>query len=792
MLNDIRSAIRALVRARAFTLTAVLTLAAGAGVTAAIFAVVHGVMLRPLPFAEPDRLVAVWPQRFQSNADLSYLRDVDSPFSRLAAIAPGWTMAVTGAGEPVKLTVARTSGNFFETLGTPPHLGRVFSEAQARPGAPAAIVLSYDAWMRHFGGDPSLVGRIVRLDGTPAEVIGVMPRQFEVLGVRADGYAAFPFDTTAWYHQVALSFFIARLDDAVTFDEAGVRYAALIPEVRKARGYRDDYGRTARLETLQTATVGDVSSAMLLLAGAVGLTLLLAAANVASLQLTRTAARRRELAVRVSLGASRARLARELAVESGTLALAAGVAGVAVAYVSLPALIAMLPPDTPRVGDIAIDAPLAGAVLGVTVLLSLLVGLAPAFAATRVTPEAALRSGNSSEVARAKRLRGAMVAVEVALAVMLAIGAGLMLQTLRNLHEVDTGFDTDQVLTIHLQPDPMKHGRSVATFYDQVIERVRAVPGVSAAGAIQHLPFSGYSWNASLDVEGVAVAAGESRPVAGLRIATPGYFGAIGQPLIAGREFERIDSTRGTSVIVNAAFATRYFTSASAALGRTLRINGAGLTSPWMTIVGVAGDVRHSSLLTAPVPEIYTVAGAETITAMMLAIRASGDPLSLVPAVRAAIWSIDRDVPLSDVETMAAKVGTSVSRPRLLTSLLASFAGLGVLLAAVGIYSVVAHSVAQRRREIGIMVALGAGRRRVAATVMAEGARYAVAGLALGIPAAVWGSRLLDTLVFGVEPVDAAIYAAMAAATLATVTAACLRPALGAAGTDPAITIRQS
>ena len=791
MLHDIRSALRALVRARAFTLTAVLTLAAAAGVTAAILAVVHGIMLRPLPFAAPDRLVAIWPERFQSNADLVYLREHASMFSRIAAVAPGWTMAVTGAGEPAKVTIARVSGNLFETLGAAPRLGRVFTEEHARPGAPAVMVLSHEGWARRFNADPSIVGRIVKVDGEAVEIIGVMPREFEVFGLRTDGFTPFALDPSAWYHQITFSLFAGRLADGVTFDQAAAGYSALLPRIREARRYPQDYGRTARLESLHTASVGDARSALLLLAGAVAVILLLAAANVASLQLTRTAARRRELAVRVSLGASRLRVARELAIESALVAFAAGALGVAIAYAALPALVAMLPADTPRVGAIAIEPRLALIVIAATMGLALVVGMAPAFAATRVGADAMLRASNSSEAPRAKRLRGMMVAAEIALAVMLAIGAGLMVQTLRNLSRVDTGFDASGVLTMHLQPD-VPEGRSVAAFYEEVRARIAALPGVTAVGAIQHLPFSTYSWNASLDVEGVTVPAGTSRPTAGLRIATPGYFEAIGQRVIAGRGFEPADAARGTAVIINAAFAKRYFGSEGAAIGRTLRINGGRLISPWMTVAGVVDDVRHSSLTSAPVPEIYTSVARQTISAMMLAIRTSGDPLSLAAAARAAVWSIDRDVPVSDIETMDAKIAASVGRPRLLTSLLGSFAALGALLSMVGIYSVVAYSVTQRRREIGIMVALGAERRRVATSVLAEGGRYALAGLALGIPAAMWGSRMLETLVFGVKPVDASIYAVMAAATFAVVCAACIWPAMRAARTDPAVAMRQA
>ena len=495
--------------------------------------------------------------------------------------------------------------------------------------------------------------------------------------------------------------------------------------------------------------------------------------------------------MRVSLGASRARIARELAAESALLAFTAAMAGIAIAYVTLPALLAMLPADTPRVGEIAISLPIAVVVVGAAMGLAGLVGLAPVLAAMRTKTDGALRSGNSSEAPRAKHLRGAMVSIEIALAVTLAIGAGLMLQTLRNLHHVDTGFDAANVMTMHVQPDATRHGRAVSAFYEQVLARVRALPGVTRAGAIQHLPFSNYSWSASLDIEGVVVPEGASRPVAGLRIVTPGYFEALGQPIVAGRDLEPADAERGTSVIVNAALAKKYFGSEAKALGRTLRINGGRMISPWMTIAGITGDVRHSSLTTAAVPEIYTSVGKQTIPAMMIAVRSDGNPLALASAVRSAIWSIDRETPISDVETMDVKVAASIGRPRLLTSLLGSFAALGVLLAMVGVYSVVAYSVTQRRREIGIMAALGAGRARIVRAVFFEGARYAIAGLVMGVPAAMAASRYLRTLVFGVAASDPATYAAMAGVTCVVVCAACIWPALRAARVDPSLSIRQ-
>lgn len=465
--------------------------------------------------------------------------------------------------------------------------------------------------------------------------------------------------------------------------------------------------------------------------------------------------------------------------------------GVLVARASLPLVVALLPPDMPRVSEVAIDPLISAIVVAAAVLVALSVGAMPAIATTRLPTASLLRAANSSESKGAKRTRASLVSAEVALAVVLTVGAGLMLQTLWRLQGIDTGFDAGQVLSLHVQPTGEKYAKiSVADYYERLFERLRAVPGVAAVGAIQHLPFSGYSWNASLDIEGFDPPAGATRPVAGLRIATPGYFGAIGQPLLSGREFERADASRTDRVIVNAALAKRYFGSVGAAIGRTLRIRGGRLESPWMTVIGVVGDVHHAALTSAAVPEIYTSISGTSIPAMMLAVRASVDPKTLVPPVREAIWSVDRDVPVSDVQTMAERVAGSLGRPRLLLTLLGGFAAVGLLLAVVGVYGVVAYSVTQRRRELGIMVALGAERSRIMRSVVKEALLYAAVGLAAGVPASLAGSRVLKNVVWGVSATDPMTYAAITAGTIAVVCAASVVPALRAARTDPVAALK--
>lgn len=786
MLHDVRIALRSLFRAPAFTATTILTLALAAGANAAILAIVYAVLLKPLPFPDADSLVAVWPARFQSNADLLYTREHGRMFSKVAAVAPGWTMSLTGDGEPTKVTVARVSGNLFETFGTEPLLGRPFTDEASRAGRDDAMVLDHRFWMTRFGGDPSVIGRTIQLDGDPVRIVAVMPPTFEVFGLKTDAYTPFVIDASAWYHRLSFSLYAARLAPGVSVSQASADYRALTQRLRDERKYSDQFGRDASVVDMRTALTGDVRGSLVVLAAAVGLILLIAGANIGTLQLTRAVTRSKDVAIRSALGASRGRIVRQLLVENAFLALSGGLLGVVVARASLPALVALLPADTPRLAEITIDPLVAGVVILAATLVGLVVGAGPALGVTRLRTSILLRAVTSSEGRGAKRLRASLVAVEVALAVVLTIGAGLMLQTMWKLQQVDPGFEPRGVLTAHVQPSGAKYRDiSIADYYDSILERVRALPGVTAAGAVQHLPFSGYSWDIPFEVEGQPATPGAALPTAGTRIITPGYFAAIGQPLLAGREIERADAATSASVVVSERLATTFFGSPEGAIGRVVRQRTAQGQFVPLSIVGVVGDVHHSALTRAPGYAMYNSVSKFGIPAMMLAVRTDGDPRAMVPMLREAVWSMDRDVPLSDLETMEAKIGRSLGEPRLLLSLLGAFAGLGLVLAILGVYGVVAYSVAQRWRELGIMVALGAERGRIMRTVLREACLYAAAGLALGIPAAIAGSRLLQTLVFGVSPTDPTTYAVIAVLALATAVAAAVLPAVRASRVDP-------
>jgi putative ABC transport system permease protein len=784
MYSDIGMAWRTLARQPAFAVLAVATFALGAAANAVVLALAYGVLFKPLPFQEPDRLVAVWPDRFWSNADLLYLRERATVFSDLAAVAPGWTMSMTGVGDPLKVTISRVSPNLFSALGARPRLGRGFHDKDGQLGAPGVAILSHRLWLRSFGADPDVVGRAIQLDGDAVEIVGVMPRDFELFGRTVDLWTPFVIDPAAWHYRITTSFFVGRLRHGLEVSDADRDFRALIPEMRRRFGYSNDFGREARLESLHTTMVGDVRPALFVLGGASALILLIGGANVGTLLLIRAAGRARGLAIRAALGASRSRLARELLAESATVAMAGGICGLAIGWLALPAVVAALPSDIPRTAEIALDLRLAGVVIAASVAAALLYGSTPAIASTKLRLASLLRSGASTESLRDRRLRGALVTAEIALALVLTIGAGLLLQTFWRLQRVDTGFAPDAVLTLRLQPAARNPKFSTAAYYDRLLERIRGVPGVARAGAVQHLPFSGYSWTGALDIEGVAVVEGEARPTAGLRIATEGYFHAVGQPLLAGRVLEAADAGRNV-VIINETFARRYYGSGDAALGRQLRIRGGSIRGNWLTVIGVVGDVRHTGLTDAVGPEIYTPASQTSIPAMMIAVRAAADPASLAPALRDAIRSVDPNVPVADVQPMRAMIGQTLARPRLLMILLVGLAASGLLLAAMGVYGVVGYSVAQRRREIGIRMALGAGRSQVLGLVLREGLWHGIVGLGVGIPSSYLATRTLRGLLFGVAATDLATSAAVALLTLGIVLLATYLPARRASNVAP-------
>ena len=791
MAGDLRYAVRSLRRRPGFTTVAILTLALGIGANAAIFSAVRGILLRPLPFREPDRLVAFNAEQFIANAELLYLREHARTLSAVGAMSPGWGMALAGVGEATQLTTGRVSPNLFEMLGVRPALGRAFQEEESAPGRETVAILGHALWTERFGSDPSVIGRRITLDGTPYTVVGILPQGFEILGRSHDLWTPLVIDPGAWFHRGAVSWMVARLRPRTTVDQARAELAALMPQMRAAFEFPPDYYRNATLLPLHERTVGSVRTVLIVLLAAVGFIVLIAGANVGNLLLMRAASRRREIAVRTALGATRRRVIGQLLVESVVLALAGATAGAALGAVGVRVLRASLPSDVPRVSAIVLDTPVLLVCATLAVIIGIVFGLAPAFLASGGDVQDSLR-GSRGVAGRVggERARGILVVAEVALTLVLVIGAGLMMRTLWSLTHVSPGFRSDGVLTMRLQPTGERYGNAqIAPYVSTVLDRLRVLPGVESAGSIHHLPLAGYAWYANIDIEGRVRAPNETPLRSGWRVISGDYFHAMGIPLLAGRGFTAADTPDAPPVaIVSDAFARAAWPNEDP-IGKRLLAGNATRGGP-VTVVGVVGGVRHVTLDAAPGPEMYRPLAQTPMPMVTVVARTAGDPLAVASLAREAIRGIDADVPISDVRTVDQVLSASVARPRLVMALLLVFAGVGVILGAVGVYGVIAYAVGERRREIGVRIALGADPRAVAGSVVWHGVRYAAIGVALGVAGAFAATRVMRTLLFGVSPTDPVTFVGLSAFLIGVAALASYVPARAAARTDPMVALR--
>jgi predicted permease len=790
--HDLTLAFRALLHRPLFAATAILLMALAAGANAAVFSIVRGVLLKPLPYQQPDRLVAFWPGSFVSNQELGYWRERTRSFDQIAAISPGWMMAMVADGfEPIKVTGGRTSDNFFTTLGVRAALGRTILPGEAAPDRARVLLLSYPIFERHFRGNPAVIGRIVQLDGTAHEIIGVMPRGFEVFGPGTEVWAPLPFDPTARNHTATFSLAFARLRDNVAGAAATAELVALGDAMRRDLRKPNDWGTTINVVPLQDTVTADAETTLLILLGAVGMILLLAAVNLGTLVLSRSLERAREVAVRTALGASRARLVKQLLVEQAVLIACGAAAGLLVARLLLPVLIARIPAELPRQSEVALDLVVFAVVFFATVSVALAFALVPILVIARPQLQPILRQVQSTDPKGRRRALGAFVAAQIALAIVLGIGAGLMLRSLWNLQHVHPGFTPDGVLTFRLQTSSkyadLKEG---LPYMEQVVERLRALPGVTSVGAIQHLPMSGYNWTATAFAVEKPPAPGTTPPRATWRFIGWQYFETMGIPLRAGRFFTSADATGApATVVINEALARREYGSAAAAIGRQMKITS-GRAPEDVTIVGVSGDVRYVSLGTPGQPEIYRPLAQTFMFPMGFVMRSAGDPAQLASAVRQAAYAVDPTIPLAELQPLNALLADTLARPRLLTTLLTVFAITGLLLALVGVYGVVAHWVRQREREFGIRVALGAAPARLAGSVLQQGALFAAIGIVIAIPVALALARFMQSVVYDIAARDAATFVTLPIIVLAVTLAAAYLPARRAARVDPALTMK--
>jgi predicted permease len=798
--QDLAYALRALRSAPGFALVALLTLALGIGANTAIFSVVRGVLLRPLPFPAADRVVRVWhanpsenePRSKVSEPDFVDWRTGNARFASLGGYwyVPGGSGAdLTGGGTPEHLQGTFITPGFFETLRARAAIGRTIRPEEAVTGNDRYMVLSHGFWRRRFGSDPSVVGRALTIDGEPYTVLGVMPEGF---AFPADGIdfwiplSTIPADGIGRDRGSRFLDVIGRLAPGATLeqarDELAARSRRIAAQEADAKGWTE-----VTVVPVREALLGEVRRPLLVLSGAVAFVLLITCVNIASLLLARASARQRELAVRSALGAGRGRLLRQLVVESLVLALLGGALGVALAYVGVRAFSALGAAGLPRAADIRIDATVLLFAFAVSTASGLLFGLLPALRATSRNLEGVLRAGSRGTVGTAgQRLRSALVVAEVALAVVLVVGAGLAAKSFARLLDVDPGFQPRNVLAVTLSVSGDGMGQRRMGYYQALLDGIAAVPGVRVVGAAKDFPLRGAGEvRAPIVVPGSAGGTGDREIRLPVLHVSADYFRAMGIPLRAGRAFTAQDKQGAPTVwLVNEAFARRYWPNENA-VGKTLR-NGDDVVQ----IVGVVGDVRQQSLTEPPEPTAYIHYLQNMRGRLSLAIQTDGDALRYVNAVREAIWSLNRDQTITRVETMATIVGDTVARPRLLAALLVLFGVMGLLLGALGIYGVLAFAVSQRRQEIGVRVALGATPRSVLGLVVRQGMTLALAGVVAGVAGALVLTRGMAAVLYEVRATDPATFASVVVVLLGAAFAASWLPARRALRVDPVQALR--
>jgi len=801
-MNDFKYAIRALTRSPGFTAIAVLTLALGIGANTAIFSVVHAVLLRPLPYPRPAELMALY-ESLPANGDQPARTDMaitpatsrdwtaSSTFSSIGYYAD-MDFILTGAGEPSRIPGASVSWSFFDTLGVPPSAGRLLNRADDQPDRPLVCVIGHELWRTRFGSDLSIVGKQIDLSGRPHTVVGI-----------AQGGFAFPVTSQIWTplalpeseyaDNQRLSFYlhaVGRLTPSATPEQAaadlnliGHRMAAQFPAEYEGRG--------ATVVPLQESAVASVRPALLLLLGTATCVLLIACVNVANLLLARGASRTAEMATRAALGASRRRMLEQLLTESALLASGGAIVGVLLALWARDAIVAMGPAAVPAIAEVQINVAVLGFALGLATITAVGFGLVPALLTTRRAIGGSIASTRKGSVeSGGRRIRDALVIVQLALSLALLTGAGLLGRTLWNLMSVDPGFDSTSVMTMEVLLPRPKYQDPVrrAEFFTQVVETLQNNPLVAAAGGSTNLPLSDtnmafgfYRENQTPDQDVPSIA--------NVRGVTPGYFRALAIPLIRGRAFTPADRAGSPPVVVINEAMRRKFWPDQDPLGQRISITR-GRTAIWRDIVGIVGDVRHAALASEPEPELYMPYAHDPFPFLRIAVRSPAQTDVLAGIMRAAVWTVDRAQPVSRVRTMEEVVSSSVSAQRFNTILIGTFAALALALAAIGLYGVIAYSVALRQHEFGLRLALGAERHHVVALVLRQALRLAATGLALGFALALALTQLIETQLYRTTPTDPVTFGAVAAVLLVIAVLASYAPVRRAVNADPMTALR--
>jgi putative ABC transport system permease protein len=796
LFHDVRYGFRMLLKHRGFAFISILALALGIGANTAIFSVVNAVLFRPLPYKDPARLVTVLHEGGKPVAPANFFdwRAQSQVFEAMAA-AQIWEPTLTGKDQPEQLHALQMTADIFTVLGVNAIAGRTFNAGEDQPGNEHVAVLSHRFWLRKFNGDRSVIGQRLMLDGEGYTIVGVMPQDFQFApfwATRAEVWTPLNLAARANDRRGQSLRVFARLKPGVTIEQAQSEMSAITRRLEQDYP-KENKGLVASVESLHEKVVGKSRAALLILFGAVGFVLLIACANVANLMMARATARRKEIAVRAALGASRARIARQLLTESVMLSLAGGVCGLLLAVWGIEALIRLGPDNLPRMKDIGLDYYVLGFTLGLSVLTGIVFGLAPVLQTTRVDLNETLKEGgrSASDGGRRNRVRRLLVVSEMGLALMLLISGGLMIRSFLTLLQIDAGFNPKQVLTMTVSLAGSEHKTEPqrAAFFNELLNRVDALPGVQSASAINHLPLGGDVWTLGFTIEGrPAPLPGESQSAV-YRIVRPNYFQTMGEALIKGRDFTERDTAETPGVvIINEAFARRYFPGEDP-IGKRVNVSNDKMNP--REIVGVIRDAKQAELTAAPNPETYLPhSQAASPRSMTLVVRASSDPAQLAGAVQREVWAIDKNLPVSEIRTMEEVVAESIGAQRFNMILLTLFASVALVLAAVGIYGVMSYTVTQRMHEIGVRMALGASRADILKLVVRQGMALALVGVGLGLLGAFAVTRVMSSLLFNVSPTDSVTFIVVSAVLTGVALLACYIPARRATRVDPMIVLR--
>jgi putative ABC transport system permease protein len=794
LLKDIRYGLRTLRKSPGFTVIAVIALALGIGANTAIFSVVNAVLLRPLPFEKADQLVLVWEKRPQ----LGRMRNVASPpdfydwkaqnqvFDGMAAFT-GSGFNLSSGTEPERIQGASVSPELFAVLRSQPRLGRAFETDEDKPGHNKVVILSHGLWQRRFGAEPGLIGQTILMNDQSYAVIGIMPPDFYFPNRSSEVWVPLtlaPEDlNNRGGHNLNV---IARLKDGIKLGQAQTEMSTIA--ARLEQQYQVNTGHGVNVFSLYDEVVTGVRPALLVLLGAVAFVLLIACANVANLLMAKAAARQKELAIRTAMGASRLRIVRQLLTESVLLAIGGGIIGALLALWGLDLLLAVGADTIPRAKEIRLDSTVLGFTLLISLATGIIFGLVPALQASKPDLNESLKEGGRNASSRGNHVRSLFVIAEVAICLVLLIGAGLMIKSFGRLLNVPTGFNPEKVLAVNvaLSGSRYKEDQQITAFYQQVLERAASVPGVQSAAAVAALPLAGGFGSRYFRVEGRPPQPAGQGFNANVNVATPGYFQTMNIPLIAGRDFDARDVVKAPDVtIINQEMARRYWPDEDP-LGKRLAIGD----GPWRTVIGVVGDVKQSGLDVETRPEMFWPYYQQNLSFATLVVRTAGDPEAMTASVRGAMQEVDGSLPLYNIKSVENIISESVAPRRLNMLLLGTFAGLALVLAAVGLYGVMSYAVTQRTREIGIRMALGASSSNVLRLVVGQGLILTLVGVAIGLTASFFLTRLLATLLFGVSATDPLTFALISLLLVGVSTLASYIPARRAMKVDPMVALR--